>query len=243
MGVDPVLMLQAMGIQADPWQAQLLRSGAGQILVNIHRQAGKSTTVAVLAAHTALYQPNSLVLLLSPSLRQSQEVLKKCLAAYHAVETVVPLVPAYAENQLSLELANGSRIVSLPGNEATIRGFSAVRLIVVDETSRVPDELYYAVRPMLAVSNGRLVTLSTPFGTRGWWYQAWRSQSGWERYEVPATACPRISADFLEEERMTMGQWWFDQEYMCQFASGQTQAFTREDIERAFAEDVDVWKL
>ena len=67
------------------------------------------------------------------------------------------------------------------------------------------DELYMAVRPMLAVSGGRLVAMSTPFGTRGWWYEAWESSEPWERYEVPATMCPRISAEFLEEERRSMG--------------------------------------
>jgi hypothetical protein len=243
MSLDAVLVLRAMGLQADPWQAALLRSDARQILVNIHRQGGKSTVVAVIAAHAAMYQAGSLVLLLSPGLRQSQEVLKKVIAAYHAVGSVVPVVPAYAENQLTLELENGSRVVSLPGNEATIRGFSAVSLIVVDEASRVSDELYFALRPTLAVSGGRLLALSTPFGTRGWWYQAWSSQDGWERYEVPATSCPRISPDFLEEERMTMGQWWYDQEYMCQFADAQTRAFTREEVEAAFDEEVEMWPL
>ncbi|MCG8456864.1 MAG: hypothetical protein MI919_11335, partial [Holophagales bacterium] len=64
---------------------------------------------------------------------------------------------------------------------------------------------------MLAVSSGRLLALSTPFGTRGWWYEAWRSDEPWERYEIPAAECPRISPEFLEEERRTMGEWWFRQ--------------------------------
>lgn len=238
--LDPVVMLQRLGIQADPWQASLLRSDDRNVLVNIHRQGGKSTTAAVVATHTALYEPDSLVLLLSPGLRQSQELFKKCLAAYHAMGSPVS---AELENQLTLELANGSRIVSLPGNDSTIRGYSAVSLIVVDEASRVPDAIYFAVRPMLAVSGGRLVALSTPFGTRGWWYRAWQSEEAWERYEVKATDCPRISPEFLEQEQRAMGSYWFDQEYMCVFASGQTQAFRNEDIERAFAEEVETWQL
>jgi hypothetical protein len=36
-----------------------------------------------------------------------------------------------------------------------VPGFSAVWLPLVDEASRVSDELYLAVRPMLAVSGGR----------------------------------------------------------------------------------------
>lgn len=69
------------------------------------------------------------------------------------------------------------RIISLPGSQDTVRGFSGVRLLIVDETARVANDLYPAVRPMLAVSSGRLLALSTPFGTRGWWYDAWHSTS------------------------------------------------------------------
>jgi hypothetical protein len=209
-------------------------------LLNCSRQSGKSTITAVLAVHTALYDPGSLTLLLSPSLRQSQELFRKCVDVYRAVERPVP---PEVESALRLELETGSRIVSLPGKEGSIRGFSGVRLIVVDEAARVPDELYYSVRPMLAVSGGRLAALSTPFGTRGWWYEAWRGSEPWERYEVPAERCPRIPADFLEEERRNMGAFWFQQEYECQFLEAISQAFTREDVDLAFSEEVEPWQL
>ncbi len=76
-------------------------------------------------------------------------------------------MPAESETALTLTLDNGNRIVSLPGKEGTIRGYSGARLIVVDEASRVPKDLYVSARPMLVVSGGRLALLSTPFGTRG----------------------------------------------------------------------------
>src|SRR5581483_11153172 len=224
---DPVRLARAAGITPDPWQVDMLRSVAPRMLLNCSRQSGKSTTTAVLAVHTALYEPASLVLLLSPTLRQSQELFRKALDVYRAAARPVP---AEAESALRLELENGSRIISLPGKEHSIRGYSGVRLLAIDEAARVPDDLYYSVRPMLAVSGGRLLALSTPFGTRGWWYESWRSEEAWERYEIPATACPRISADFLAEEQRSMGQWWFDQEYGCRFLDAQTQAFSREDI-------------
>lgn len=107
----------------------------------------------------------------------------------------------------------------------------------------MPADLYFAIRPMLAVSGGRLVALSTPFGTRGWWFEAWRSQESWERYKIPAAQCPRISREFLEEERRSMGEWWFAQEYGCDFLDGETQPFSRQDVERAFEEDVEAWAL
>jgi hypothetical protein len=118
-----------------------------------------------------------------------------------------------------------------------------VRLLAIDEAAWVPDDLYLAVRPMLAVSGGRLVALSTPHGTRGWFYESWRSDEPWERYEVPATSCPRIAPAFLEEERRTMGEWWFEQEYVCRFLDAETQAFRREDIDQCFREDVEPWEL
>jgi hypothetical protein len=195
---------------------------------------------ALLALHTAKYQPGSLTLLLSPSQRQSQELFRKVLDAYH---TIAADVPTNAETLLRLELANGSRIVALPGTERTVRGYSGVKLLIVDEAARVPNDLYLSVRPMLAVSGGRLVALSTPFGTRGFFYEAWTSSDSWERYEVPATACPRIPSDFLEEERRNLGEFWFEAEYMCRFLDAQSQAFRRSDIDAAFSNDLETWSL
>jgi hypothetical protein len=239
-GLDPARVAQELGLDPDPWQERFLRSPAPRTLLNCSRQSGKSTVTALLAAHTALYDPGSLTLLLSPTQRQSGELFRKVLDGYRAIPTAIPITQ---ESALRLELENGSRIVSLPGKETTVRGFSGVRLLAVDEAARVPDELYYSVRPMLAVSGGRLVALSTPFGTRGWWYEAWRSEERWERYEVPASDCPRISEEFLEEERRSMGEWWYRQEYECTFLDGETQPFGREDIERAFEEEVESWDL
>jgi len=240
MALDPVRLSQAAGIEPDPWQAQVLRSSAPRMLLNCSRQSGKSTTVATLAVHTALYEAGALVLLLSPSLRQSGELFKKALSVYQALGRPVP---AQSESALQLELENGSRIVSLPGKEGTVRGYSGVRLLAIDEAAWVPDSLYLSVRPMLAVSGGRLVVLSTPHGTRGFFYEAWRGDEAWERVEVPATTCPRIAHAFLAEEKRTMGDWWYQQEYCCTFSESETQAFGAEDVERAFREEVEPWAL
>lgn len=239
LALDPALLMRLLSIVPDPWQAQVLRSISPRILLNCCRQSGKSTVSATLAVRTALYQPGALVLLLSPTLRQSQELFRKCLSVYRLVAADVP---PESETKLTLELGNGSRIISLPGKESTIRGFSGVSLLVVDEAARVPDELYYSVRPMLAVSNGRLVALSTPFGTRGWWFEAWRSSEPWERYTITAERCPRISPEFLAEEKRALGEWWFRQEYFCEFLDAETQAFSRDTIEKAFSE-VETWTL
>lgn len=181
--LDPALLMGQIGLSPDPWQEQLLRSSAQRQILLCCRQAGKSTSTAVLALHDALYASPALVLLLSPSLRQSQELFRKVMATYHAIEH---RVPSTFESALRLELANGSRIVSLPGKEETVRGYSGVSLIIVDEASRVSNELYFSVRPMLAVSGGRLICLSTPFGKRGFFFEEWENGDGWERIRITA---------------------------------------------------------
>jgi hypothetical protein len=144
-------------------------------------------------------------------------------------------VPATVENVLSLELANGSEVHALPGQEGTIRGFSGVTLLLVDEASRVPDPLMAAVRPMLAVTGGRLVTMSTPWGRRGWWFHAWEhGGEDWQRFEIPATACPRIPAEFLAAERRALPRLFYRSEYECAFVENEDAAFSYEAIARAF---------
>lgn len=238
--LDPVVFARHAGIEPDPWQAEVLRSSTSRALLNCSRQSGKSTTTATLALHTAIYEPGSLILLLSPSLRQSAELFRKLASQYTAIGATVP---PKAESALRLELENGSRVISLPATEATIRGFSDVNLLLIDEASRVKSELYHAVRPMLAVSQGRLIAMSTPFGTRGWWYEAWRSNDDWLRMEIPASMCPRITPEFLDEERRNLGAYFFDQEYGCAFLDAETSAFSTQDIDAAFVDDIDEWEL
>jgi hypothetical protein len=196
------------------------------------RQTGKSTVAALLALHTALYRSPALILLLAPALRQAQELFRSIRGLVGAVGEATGKIKE--ESALRLEMVNGSRVVTLPGTEATIRGFSSVSLLIVDEAARVPDELYHSARPMLAVSGGRLVLLSTPYGKRGFFYREWvDGGTAWCRVSVPATGCPRIATSFLEAERAVLGEWWFRQEYLCEFVDPLDSVFQHADIEAA----------
>jgi phage FluMu gp28-like protein len=188
------------------------------------------------AVHQAFTEGGSLTLVVSPSARQSGEFVRK---AEGFVRQLGIRPKGDGENEMSLEFPNGSRIIGLPGNEATIRGFSAVSLLLVDEASRVSDEIYMAIRPMLAVSGGALWLMSTPFGKRGFFWEAWtRGGPDWVRVRVPADECPRIPAAFLEEERNTMGDRCFCQEYMCEFVDSVSGVFDRDLVEGAITDEV-----
>ena len=123
-------------------------------------------------------------------------------------------------------------------SEKTIRRFSGTSLMILDEAARVEDELYFAVRPMLAVSGGALMMLSTPYGKRGVFYEEWSGGHGWERYEVPASECPRITEEFLDEERSSLPAFIYRQEYECSFEESEDQVFTTDLIDRALTEEV-----
>jgi hypothetical protein len=229
--LDPILFAQTVGINPDKWQQELLLSTQKRVLLNCCRQAGKSTIVAIYALWQALNTPDCSVLILSPSLRQSSELFKKVIRFY---EQLNKPVPADTETALTLELTNGSRIVSLPGTEKTIRGYSGVSLLLLDEAALVDDDLYRSVRPMVAVSDGRLIALSTPRGKRGFFYEAWENGGlTWERYRVTADECPRISKAFLKEELNALGSRFYEQEYFCIFHENEAYLFSRWIIERA----------
>jgi len=234
--LDVLTLAAYAGFTLDAWQRDVLLSDAHQLIILASRQAGKSSVSSIRALHRALYTPASLVLLLAPSYRQSKELFRKVRDAYNALPTAVPVA---SESALELQLANLSRIVTLPGKEATIRGFSGVSLLIVDEASRVPDELYQAVRPMLAVSGGDILLLSTPFAKRGFFHHEWTEGGAlWHRTKVTAYDCPRISDVWLEQERRAIGDWWYRQEYLCEFVETVDQVFRYDDIMRALDADV-----
>src|SRR5215472_9550507 len=135
-GCDAVIFAKdRLQFHADPWQAKLLRSTSQWVLLNCCRQSGKSTTTAILALHTALYDPG-LILLVSPSLRQSKELFAKVTKFLKGLE---PIEPLEEDNRSSCTLANGARVVSLPGDPDTLRGYSAPKLIIKDEAGYVTD--------------------------------------------------------------------------------------------------------
>jgi phage FluMu gp28-like protein len=230
-----------LGFEADATQARVLRSRSKRVILNCTRQWGKSTVTAAKAVHEAVTHAGSLTVVVSPSARQSGEFVRK---AREFMRRLKMKTRGDGDNEISLGFDNGSRIVGLPGSEDTVRGFSAVSLLLVDEAARVADELYVAVRPMLAVSGGTLWLMSTPRGKRGFFYETWQEEGaraggdarGWERVRVTAEECPRIPREFLEEERRAMGEAAYRQEYGCAFSDTVTAVFDRDLVERAITD-------
>jgi hypothetical protein len=238
--LDPVLWCrEVLSFHPDSWQADLLRSRAKKILLNCSRQSGKSTTAAALTLHESIYRSPTFALIFAPSQDQSAELMLK----FDEFRSGIDLPSNYLEDtKLAVRFQNGNRVVCRPGSEKSARSFSAVTLLLEDEGSRVLDDLYNSIRPMLAVSNGRHIIMSTPFGRRGHFWKIWDTERDlWQWFEVPAEMCPRISKEFLEEEKRT--NVWFEQEYHCKFMENVDGVFTYDEVAGILSSDVDTLEL
>jgi len=232
---------ERLGFVADCEQERVLLASGKRVVLNCCRQWGKSTVTAAKAVHHAASGADRLVLVACPCERQSSEFIRKVKGFLRRLG-----MKARGEtgHPLSAVLENGSRIIGLPGSEDTVRGFSSVSLLIVDEAARVPDAVYEALTPSTAVVDGAVWLLSTPAGRRGFFFDAWEyGGPGWERISVPATKCSRISSEFLERERAGMTERRFAQEYLCKFEDGSEGALDPESVRRAFSRDVEILKV
>lgn len=224
-----------LGFKLDELQTKIIVSEAKRMVVCCTRQWGKTTTVAAKAATEALASPG-LILVVAPVERQARECFRKIR---ESLRRAIPNERWPEDNKTSLELPNGARIVALPAKGDNIRGYTNPRLIIIDEAAFVADDDYRAVRPMLS-HGARLIVMSTPFGKRGWFYEQWqRRNSNWERYYVTADECSHISREFLEEERIALGPWWYSQEYGCQFLDSVNSFFDMEAVRDSLEADID----
>lgn len=220
----------------DPWQREVLDAGAQKIILCCSRQSGKSTVSALMALHTCIFQPGALVLLISRSIRQSAELFLK----FETFLERLPDPPRRTEDtKLSTILQNGSRCVSLPASEATIRGFSSVSLLIEDEAARVSDEIFVASAPFLSVSQGRQILLSTPFAKEGHFFRLWTEENNWLKVEIKADQCPRLTPEILEEQMVLFGPIKYAREYNCEFVEHEFTIFTEERIARATNDDIE----
>lgn len=118
------------------------------------RQWGKSTVTSGEAVHDCLVDPGTKWVCMSAGERQSVEWLNKCkewLAAYKMViEDIAEDRGGIAEGLLrssEIILNNGSRIIAIPANPATARGYSAN--VILDEFAyhENPEAIWAAMFP------------------------------------------------------------------------------------------------
>lgn len=233
LALDPTSAFRRAGLTPDPWQAEFLADPSLRRTILACRRSGKTTAAAVDTLAHCLTRPRALAMVFSPTRRQSQEFVRNCLDFDAALGRPVRRV---RDNLSEVEWANGSRLLSLPDAQRGVVGFTPTR-VVIDEASRVSDPLYKSVRPMLALG-ASLLTLSTPFGKRGWFFETWTDPEKLDRFHswrVTWRQCPRITPEFITEERLELGDRWFAQEWETSFEDAVDAVFARDVIDGARA--------
>ena len=69
---------------------------------------------------------------------------------------------------------------------------------------------------MLAVTKGDIILLSTPFGRQGYFFRCFEDPT-FTSFHVSSEDCPRISEEFLEQEKKRMSKLQYAQEYLGMF--------------------------
>lgn len=230
--LDPVAFARRQGFIAEPWQERLMRSTSRRLILACSRQVGKTTSIAFRAVHTAVYNPGSLVLIMAPGQRQAEEMLETVRTIYHAAGRPVATT---ADSATTMKLANGSRVVALPGTSSTTRGYAAAKLLIIDEAAFVDDDVFAGVLPMVDSRTGTVAVLSTPNGQQGWFYELWDDlANGWERHRITVYESEQWDAERIELMRTSVGSFRFASDYEALFTDTSQQVFKTSDVRACF---------
>jgi len=118
--------------------------------------------------------------------------------------------------------------------------YFANRILVsnCDEAAFMPEDVIASVIfPMLATTNGSAIMLSTPWGRDHIFYRSFKNPNYWSQH-VRAEECPRISREFLEEQRRDIGELRYKMEYEAEFVEEENSFFSQ-DLIRECVEDYD----
>jgi terminase large subunit-like protein len=222
--LDPAVLFEmAFGMPPLDWQRDYLRETRSTVVLK-GRQVGASSAAAGLAIHTARHHPGSNAVIVSPSLKQSTEITSRARMGLRNLG-----VRLDQDSTSVLRLANGSRILSLPGTSRSVRGWTA-SLLIVDEAAFVEPATFTAARALVA-TGGRLVVQSTPAAEFGDFHEiATSDDPGWARFTVRSDEVPTISPEFLEAERRAMSPDAYVSEYECVFGKAGASLFTAERL-------------
>lgn len=225
----------------DLWQQKVL-DVVGNICIRCGRQVGKSEVVSAKAVKFALENKGVVVLIIAASQRQSGLLFEKVRANLDHLDGVYKEKPTLTR----IILNNGSRIYSLPTGRTGhfIRGY-AIDMLIADEAAYIPETVWTAVVPMIAVSQkarkmGFVILLSTPFGKGGYFFNCF-SDPDFKSFHVSSEDCRRIPKDFLRKEKLRMTKAQYRQEYLGEFCDEWHQFFST-DLIKERMNFID-WKL
>jgi hypothetical protein len=213
----------------DDWQKEVMAT-KGNICLRSGRQVGKSFVISHKVGEYAVNNRNKTVLVIASVERQSQLLFEKILSYLHNNHRTYIKKGKDKPTKSKLCLNNGTTIYCLPTGLSGygIRGYT-VDLLVADEAAFIPEEVWTAVTPMIAITRGTIIMLSTPFGRGGYFYDCFHDPS-YTSFHVSSEDCPRKNQEFLDREKSRMSDLQYAQEYLGEFVDELRQFFPTELI-------------
>jgi hypothetical protein len=216
-----LFIMKVVGMTPLKYQAEFLEDNADKIIIVGGRQIGKSTMLSWKAVWKAFTHPKEDILIIAPTFRQAQIVYSKVYELCSSNEFLNKHLVKLTLSETRFD--NGSIIRCLTaGREGSFaRGFAA-SMIIFDEASLIPEEVFISLEPAMAVRGTQLILSGTPMGKRGRFFSVWennfmRRNKKWSTYKIPTRDNPYVSKEFLEEERSIMTGEQFAQEYEAEF--------------------------
>ena len=215
----------------DDWQTKVLNE-EGNIVLRSGRQVGKSTVISIKAGEYAINNKTKCVMIIASVERQALLLFEKVLSYIHNKDKSVICKGKKRPTKHKLQLKNGSTILCLPTGDSGygIRGHT-IDMLIADEAAFIPEEVWTAVTPMLAITKGKIILLSTPLGKKGYFYRSFTDPT-FKSFHVSAEDCPRKNQDFLDQERARMTAAQYAQEYLGMFVDKLMQIFPDELIKK-----------
>ena len=211
-----------LNLKLDRWQKELILEEDKHIVIRAGRQVGKSTGVALKAFFYAREHEKKTLLVVAASQRQASLLFEKIVSMF--IETDYDAVQE-EPTKTKIILKNGSTIYCVPAGRSgySIRGYS-IDLLIADEAAFIGESVWLALTPMLAVTKGKIILLSTPFGKGGYYYECF-GDSDFRQFHLSSVECPRIPNSFIEKEKKRMSKMEFAQEYLGNFIDEFRQYF------------------
>ncbi len=208
-----------------PYQRRWVEDKSSRKIWLASRQVGKSFALSLEAVAEAL-SGRCDNLLLASSERQSRELMRKVRLFVRALERIYPGYMPASDRAEEVVFRNGSRVISLPANPDTVRGFSGN--VYLDEFAFHAEdrEIWSAMYP--SVTRGyKLRICSTPNGRSNLFFDLWSREEQGSSFSRHRTDIHTAHKEGLQVDikglRESVGdaEVWA-QEFECSFLDGAT---------------------
>jgi hypothetical protein len=206
-----------------PFQEEMIRTFHDNrfVICLLGRQQGKTTTVAAYLLYEAIFKKNVRIAVLANKGDTAREILDRIKKMFEELPWF--LKPGvYEWNKGSIELSNGSKIISAATSSSSIRGQS-MNIIYLDELAFIQNDVEFFASTYPVITSGKttkVIITSTPNGMN-LFYKLWVDAEAGRNSFVPRKYVwwhhPERDEKWKEETLKNISQKQFAQEYECEF--------------------------